>query len=99
MKENEIIEKYLAKTKNAEIYKEYNISRYTLLNIIKENNIPLKQVQCFLDENFFEEINTEEKAYWLGFFYADGYLVYNKQYGIHGIGIELSSKDKNHLEK
>jgi hypothetical protein len=27
-----------------------------------------------INEDFFQEIDTEEKAYWLGFLYADGYI-------------------------
>ena len=26
------------------------------------------------NSNVFEKIDTEEKAYWLGFLYADGYI-------------------------
>lgn len=50
-----------------------------------------------MDENYFLEINTEEKAYWLGFIFADGYTartVNNAEFGI-----ELNIKDKGHLEK
>lgn len=31
-----------------------------------------------LDDSYFEKIDTERKAYWLGFLYADGCVVYNK---------------------
>lgn len=46
-----------------------------------------------VDSHFFDVIDSEEKAYWLGFFYADGYN--------SGKGIELTvkSSDKNHLKK
>lgn len=27
-----------------------------------------------LNEHFFDVIDTEEKAYWLGFIFADGYV-------------------------
>lgn len=40
-------------------------------------------------------IDTEEKAYWLGFFYADAYN--NEKLG--RLVIELQEKDKNHLYK
>lgn len=46
------------------------------------------------NENYFEIINNSEKAYWLGFIWADGYITKTKSFGI-----ELSIKDKNHLEK
>lgn len=42
-----------------------------------------------------DDINTEEKAYWLGFFYADAYN--NEKLG--RIVIELQGRDKEHLYK
>ena len=46
------------------------------------------------DYEYFHEINCAQKAYWLGFFYADGYIT--KQ---GGFGCGISLKDKGHLEK
>ena len=48
-----------------------------------------------VNDNYFNEIDTEEKAYWLGFIYADGYVVTN----MDRIGISLNSIDKSHLDK
>ena len=53
-----------------------------------------KNRKYFFDENFFEIIDTEEKAYWLGFLYADGYVAYR---GV--IYLVLQEKDLNHLQK
>ncbi|WP_099301834.1 LAGLIDADG family homing endonuclease [Bacillus sp. Marseille-P3800] len=49
------------------------------------------------DNTFFETINTEEKAYWLGFVYADGWITKSKN-GAE-LGIELGIIDKKHLFK
>lgn len=46
-----------------------------------------------LDENYFYDINTEEKAYILGFIAADGHVENNR------ISITLAEKDKDILTK
>ena len=45
-----------------------------------------------IEINYFKEINTKEKAYWLGFIYADGYIT--KDRDILRFGIEISKKDE-----
>lgn len=40
-------------------------------------------------------IDSEEKAYWLGFLYADGYLTARN----HMVGLSISIKDIEHLRK
>ena len=47
-----------------------------------------------LYKNIFETIDTEEKAYWLGFLYADGYVSKYNQ-----IEVALSLEDEEHLYK
>lgn len=51
-----------------------------------------------VDESYFEEINTPDKAYWLGMLFADGSV---KRVGDRSssITLELSNVDLNHLEK
>jgi hypothetical protein len=46
------------------------------------------------NSTFFDTVDTEEKAYWLGFFYADGYLDKNGS----KLKIDLSVKDALHLQ-
>lgn len=50
------------------------------------------------NENYFENIDSEEKAYWLGFISADGSISLKcKNSG--SLQIKLASRDKNHLQK
>lgn len=49
------------------------------------------------DTSYFENINTEEKAYWLGFIYADGYVSESRRG--KEFGIELQIGDISHLKK
>lgn len=48
-----------------------------------------------IDETTFDEMNTEEKAYFLGFLYADGYM--NDKAG--AIVLQLAEEDGEILEK
>ena len=47
------------------------------------------------NDKVFEKIDNEEKAYWLGFFYADGYVLANDYIS----GIALQARDVSHLHK
>lgn len=48
--------------------------------------------QWSYNENYFEEINSPEKAYWLGFIWADGYITKTNCFGI-----ELAIKDMEEI--
>lgn len=60
-----------------------------------------KQNEVKFDECVFDFIDTEEKAYWLGFIYADGYISSLKGKNKHNYQFELSLKadDVDHLYK
>lgn len=47
----------------------------------------------FFDKYFFDDIDCEKKAYWLGFIFADGCVQEDK------LRIRLSYKEVNHLKK
>lgn len=54
----------------------------------------------FFDFNFFETIDNELKAYWLGFFYADGSISNkNDRYGEQEFKLALAESDIEILEK
>ena len=44
------------------------------------------------NEDYFSNIDTEEKAYWLGFIYADGFIT-KKTNGSHVFGITLAERE------
>lgn len=48
----------------------------------------------FLDDTFFDSIDSEAKAYWLGFLTADGCIQKGRC-----IQLALQADDKNHIEK
>ncbi|WP_310876979.1 LAGLIDADG family homing endonuclease [Priestia megaterium] len=80
--------------------KEFEVSPQMIKKLLISKDIELKTLRQYqliynLNENFFDEINNEEKAYWLGFLYADG--VINEDENL--VRINLKSEDREHLEK
>lgn len=75
--------------------KELKVDRGTMCKRLKEKygDIFLPDGKKRVDSNYFNEINSEDKAYWLGFLTADGYVKNNI------IELALAEKDKEHIEK
>lgn len=99
-----ICNSYLNGKSITKLHEELNIGCEYISKTLKENNVKIRndkqQAQkYYCDESFFEVIDTEEKAYWLGFIYADGYITEKVKYSSEKIGITLAKKDDNHLKK
>lgn len=80
----------------------FNVGKTTISYWIKKYDIETtKQKDTGLKKDYFKIIDSEEKAYWLGFLMADGAITktsktdknYNRLY------IGLKESDKEHLEK
>jgi len=74
-----IIKTYSEGVSSTKIAAELNISDSTVGRILKRNNITIRPPEdnkrkYKINERFFQIIDTEEKAYYLGFLYADGNL-------------------------
>jgi DNA-binding transcriptional regulator WhiA len=74
--------------------KKLQLDRATITNWVRQSKIHIrKDGKIPIDSYTFSKVDTEEKAYWLGFLYADG-NVYKTS-----IELSLSLKDVNHLRK
>ena len=82
-----------------ELAKKYSVNRQVLTGWLMAKGIEIsnRRAEKSFNISFFDEINTEEKAYWLGFMFADGFIgQYKKSYKIE---LSLATRDFNHLEK
>lgn len=66
---------------------------------LKANKNELKKSPYNCNYDFFKNVDSEEKAYWLGFIASDGWITVNEKSNSGTIGIELQYKDVNHLKK
>jgi hypothetical protein len=94
-----IIDEYVRGETSETLALKYECDPSAILYILKKNNIPRHSFSKLFrkndyNESFFDKIDSEEKAYFLGFLYADGYNN-EERYQIH---LTLREEDKSILE-
>lgn len=80
-----------------QIAERLNISQCTVGVRVRKAGIKRPKQMVYLhqiDATYFEIIDTEQKAYWLGFLYADGCVNSND-----ALVLVLAAKDKAHVEQ
>jgi len=75
--ELEIIERYISGEISSNISKDYGCHYVTILNIVKRYGYKTKSYseshkQYSVNDNYFNNIDTDDKSYLLGLMYADG---------------------------
>ena len=83
---------------SVDISKETGIPVDSIIRFCRESGIGIRSYKnaahrLLVDESCFDLIDTEEKAYWLGFISADGCITGNS------LTISLALKDIDHLKK
>ncbi len=95
-----IIDRYVINKESSEkIAEDLNLDGSTVCRVLKRNNISIRPAtdrrKYDIDLDFFENIDKEEKAYFLGFLYADGHILSKG----NGVSITLQEDDKEILEQ
>lgn len=100
----------------SDIYRALGCKDKPLRRFLRENGYPIRPQETLINcgglknsrkhhfnEDYFNVIDTEDKAYWLGFWFADGNVSYKKGKGGNTKGgvaeITLKSSDRDHLVK
>lgn len=100
---DEIVEMYENNISLREIEKRTTHGRPAISKMLEELGVKTTSGnhyrKYFFDFDFFEKIDNELSAYWLGFMYADGCVLPQNKYGEQQFKIAISEKDLELLEK
>lgn len=94
-----IINHYNTYASTGILAKNFSTSTQAIRNLLRKcqvkvlNQTELKTRDFPRNSDYFSSINSNDKAYWLGFLYADGYIHNNE------IRINLKRDDEIHLKK
>jgi len=97
LNETDVVNQYKQLKSIHKVAEYFNVSISPINRILKLNGFELTNRRYYVNHNYFDIIDTEEKAYWLGFLYADGYIRERKSG--NSLEMKLSIKDKHHLER
>ena len=91
-----IISEYTIKDKTLKsLATEFNVQPQSIRNLLRKEKIEItsKKIRNYpRNSNYFENINSSDKAYWLGIMLSDGSVTSKNS-------INLRLKDKEHVEK
>jgi DNA-binding XRE family transcriptional regulator/transposase len=96
--EAEMCRRYEAGENAYGLARDFGTNRTTVCQVLERHGVPRRSVSeakriYSCDHSFFQRIDSEPKAYWLGFIAADGGVYKN------ALQVTLSSKDREHLLK
>lgn len=96
---SQVVREYLAGAPSTDLAKKYRTTTDTILSTVRRSGAKVRSFadanrRYVLDETFFDHVNTEAKAYWLGFIMADGCVHLGNR-----IQITLAAKDIDHVRK
>lgn len=92
---NKLFESYQSGMSMREVAENYGVSTSCIGRIFKKEGYSVRKYKHFKNEHYFEKIDSESKAYFLGLIYADGWVNNKKNY----FGICLAEEDKYLLEQ
>lgn len=100
---NDIVQMYQNNISLREIERITHHGRNAISKMLEEDGIKTTKGnhyrKYFFNENFFEKVDNELTAYWLGFLYADGCIISTNPYGQSSFKITLGEKDEEILIK
>lgn len=95
-----LVARYLNGEPSPTLSHEFGVSIPTVLKYVRMSGNSVRTISqakrvYHCDDAFFERIDTQEKAYWLGFIAADGSVSDDRQ----AFDLALSSQDRDHLSR
>ena len=97
-------QEYIAGAKIKDVIAKYNVCWASVFNAIKKHNLQYTKTfgrTIFFNQDYFQNIDTEHKAYWLGFCFADGCISQTDKHisQCNRLRIVISSKDEYLLQQ
>lgn len=94
----QVVEQYAVGDSCGIIAKRFGVTRSNVRRLLRTRGVVLRSREettrkHFFDWHYFDVIDSEEKAYWLGFVVAEGNVSNTT------LCIQLGAKDKDHLKK
>ena len=89
----EIVELYNQGVSSGGLAKMFGTSRSVVCRILQNFKVEIRGNRKYsVNESYFDVIDAEDKAYWLGFLFADGFVRRNE------LAFGLAPRDKAHVE-